>query len=640
MSNTSNPEFASIADYRKHILQCARYSYSQYGHIFAPSIHRAAEEDQRRDRLDEYMRMLYLVPFGAVLLQVEVAGNREIEEAIRDGRVYEMEGIQATLVQTETFSYYSADPDAEGDVQWLPFLLNETYTDRSGNARQKTNQKALNLAFKKPLEGEVVAEVEERFQRWLAPVLDLFRRHWEARETIEGSMVQNLYFEYAANVQRVMQQHKGEDKQELREQMIAALMDQYLLDTEEIRITAPQRHYTSREIIEAARCAIHNFCVEQNQRLVEMLGNKKTVSMFLEGNSSPTVVYHTNRTPSDWRSPMLSASELVAVAERCFLMLADNDQRRSKMRMDEKASNTYAPVTHAETLRARAEMRDNTEGEGDFDEQPTEALPFGLGFGSDSEASEPDELVGLTLTDVLAGQGTIRVPYRQADLHALPYAAISIDQGNVTVVHRWPTLGEAAQSLRETQVKLNQPQQAKALEVLHSQIKLLHDPSADLGAEGSTRLLRTLSNEFKAQIAHQGDRYWAEWVVVELRADKLVCLHRFMSVADAALQLKRLLESQKVQLKPAAFKAVAQRIKVVRDSEGQFGATGTVRVLEGLPQPLLSQMEGLHYAVKQQQVVIRIPYLDAATAEQVNQAIAAVMIAMAREARQIQAEVG
>jgi hypothetical protein len=147
-------------------------------------------------------------------------------------------------------------------------------------------------------------------------------------------------------------------------------------------------------------------------------------------------------------------------------------------------------------------------------------------------------------------------------------------------------------------------------------------------------------DEFKAQIAHQGDRYWAEWVVVELRADKLVCLHRFMSVADAALQLKRLLESQKVQLKPAAFKAVAQRIKVVRDSEGQFGATGTVRVLEGLPQPLLSQMEGLHYAVKQQQVVIRIPYLDAATAEQVNQAIAAAMIAMAREARQIQAEVG
>ena len=136
----------------------------------------------------------------------------------------------------------------------------------------------MNLAFKKPLEGEVVAEVEERFGRWLAPVLDMFRRHWEVRETVEGQMIQALYFEYAANVQKVMQQHKGEDKQELRGKLIEALMDQYLLDTEEVRLTAPQRHYTSTEIIEAARRAIHNFCVEQNRRLVELLGSKKTVS--------------------------------------------------------------------------------------------------------------------------------------------------------------------------------------------------------------------------------------------------------------------------------------------------------------------------------------------------------------------------
>ena len=186
MSNTSNPEFASIAEYRKHILQSARYCYSQYGHIFAPSTHRVAEEDQRRDQMDEYMRHLYLTAFGASLLQVEVAGNRAIDEAISDGRVYEMEGIWATRVQTETFAYYSTDPDAEGKEEWLPFVLDETYTDRSGNTRQKTSQKALNLAFKKPLEGEVVAEIEERFGRWLAPVLDMFRRHWEVRETVEG----------------------------------------------------------------------------------------------------------------------------------------------------------------------------------------------------------------------------------------------------------------------------------------------------------------------------------------------------------------------------------------------------------------------------------------------------------------------
>ena len=639
MSNTSNPEFASIADYRKHILQSTRYCYSQYGHIFAPSTHRVAEEDQRRDQMDEYMRHLYLTAFGASLLQVEVAGNRAIDEAISDGRVYEMEGIWATRVVTETFSYYTTDPDAEGKEEWLPFILDETYTDRSGNTRQKTNQKAMNLAFKKPLEGEVVAEVEERCGRWLAPVLDMFRRHWEVRETVEGQMAQALYFEYAANVQKVMQQHKGDDKQELRGKLIEALMDQYLLDTEEVRLTASQRHYTSGEIIEAARRAIHNFCVEQNRRLVELLGSKKTVSMFLEGGNTATVVYHTNADPKNWRSPMLSALQLVAVAERCFLLLADNDQRRSKMRMDDKAATTYAPVAHAETQKARAEVRaisDDTDGEGDFDERPGEILPFGLGFGGDS-ADEPNDPSELMLTDVIVGQGIVRVPYTQADIKALPYAAIGIEGDGMTVVHRWPTLEEATQSLRKSQAKLSQPSQ---IDALRAQVKVLHDPDAELGAEGSTRLLRTLSDEFKAQIAHQCDRYWAEWLVVDQAADQVMCLHRFTSAVDAALQLKQLLESQKAQLKPAAFKAAAQRLKVVRDGEGQLGATGTRCAIEGLQQQILVQIEGLHYAVQRGRVVICIPHLDAETAEEVNAALAAEMIAKARQARQIQAEVG
>ena len=212
-------------------------------------------------------------------------GNRAIDEALSDGRVYEMEGIWATRVQTETFSYHTTDEDAEGQEEWLPFLLDETYTDRQGNERQKTNQKAMNLAFKKPLEGEVVAEVEERFGRWLNPVLDLFRRHWEARETIEGQMVQALYFEYANSVQKALKIQDGE----ARRGQIESLMDQLLLDIEEVRLTASQRHYTSTEIIEAARRAIHNFCVEENRRIVELLGSKKTVSMFLEGNNAPTV---------------------------------------------------------------------------------------------------------------------------------------------------------------------------------------------------------------------------------------------------------------------------------------------------------------------------------------------------------------
>ena len=72
--------------------------------------------------------------------------------------------------------------------------------------------------------------------------------------------------------------------------------------------------------------------------------------------------------------------------------------------------------------------------------------------------------------------------------------------------------------------------------------------------------------------------------------------------------------------------------------EGQLGATGTACILEGLQPQILVQMEGLHYAVQRGRVVICIPHLDTETAEEVNAAIAAAMIAKAREARQIQAE--
>jgi hypothetical protein len=242
------------------------------------------------------------------------------------------------------------------------------------------------------------------------------------------------------------------------------------------------------------------------------------------------------------------------------------------------------------------------------------------------------------LTDVIVGQGIVRVPYTQADIKALPYAAIGIEGDGMTVVHRWPTLEEATQSLRKSQAKLSQPSQ---IDALRAQVKVLHDPDAELGAEGSTRLLRTLSEAFKAQISQQGDRYWAEWLVVkqgESESDGMAtCLQRFTSAADAAQHLKQMLEQHKARLTPAEFKAAARLLKVVHDSEGALGATATSRAIEGLPQGLTGQMDGLHYKVVRGRVTICIPHLDAATAKDVGNQLAAQMIA---DARRAQAEVG
>ena len=93
----------------------------------------------------------------------------------------------------------------------------------------------------------------------------------------------------------------------------------------------------------------------------------------------------------------------------------------ASMRMDDKAANTYAPVAHAETQKARAEVQtfsDNTDGEGDFDERPGESLPFGLSFGGSDSADEPNDPSEPMLTDVIVGEGIVRVPYTQADIKA------------------------------------------------------------------------------------------------------------------------------------------------------------------------------------------------------------------------------
>lgn len=634
--------FSNLSEYRKHIVDSLRYSYSQYGHIFASNPLQGQEETRRRNKLDDYMRHLLMMPFGAVLLQLEVQGQKAIDEAFADGRIYEMGGIWATKVQTETFSYYTTDPDAEGAEEWLPFLLDETYIDRQGNPKQKFNQKALNLAFKKPLEGEIITEVDERFQRWFKPVLDMFRRHYEARETVEGQMILNLYFEYVSNNRKVLQKYPGEDKLEVRVQKIETLMDQLLLDIEEVRLTAKDRSYTSEEIIEAARRAIHNFCVDQNRQIIGLLGSKKTVSMFLEGMSSPTVVYHTNSNPSDWRSPMLPTTQLVTVAERCFLRLAMNDQQRSKIRMDEKAFTTYAPVAHAETRRAHLAVQNvSTEDWQDLEtDQPAlTELPFGLNFGSsDTDKSESD-LDGFTITDVMVGQGAVTVPYVQVDLKTVPYAAIGIEGDQLNLVHRWATLQEAAQSLRETEAKLNgDPDRVKAL---RSRVKLLHDPTGSLGAEGSTRLLRTLSEAHKAQITHQNDRYWSEWVVIkqirggEQQQELLKVVQRFTSPSDAALLMQETLQLHKQQLTPEAFKGEARCLKLVHDPEGHLPASGATKPAEGIPQILLNQMAALHYEVSRGKVTIRVPYLDAGLAELVNTTLAQAAIARFRQAKAV-----
>lgn len=635
MSIEAGP-FATLSEYRKHIVDSLRYSYSQYGHIFASSPLYTSEDANRRDKLDDYMRHLLLIPFGAVLLQLEVQGQKEIDAAFADGRIYQMEGIWATKVQTETFSYYTTDPEAEGLEEWLPFLLDDTYVDRAGNVKAKSNQKALNLAFKKPLEAEVIAEVEERFQRWLKPVLDLFRRHHEARETIEGQMVMTLYFEYVSNIHQVLLKWPGEDNLDLRTQKIEALMNQLLTDIEEVRLTAKERSYTSEAIIEAARRAIHNFCVEQNRRIVSLLGTKKTVSLFLEGMSSPTVVYHTNRDPNNWRSPMLSAVELVAVAERCFLRLAMNDQQRSKTRMDEKASTTYAPVTHAETRRARSTEYEEAEPSCGEEERVTTDLPFGLSFEADADETEETDLKGLTITDVLVAQGAVRVSYTQADLKMLPYVAVGIEGKQVNVVHRWESLRPALQSLRDTQAKLRDTPDRVA--ALRSRVKLLHDPTGALGAEGSTRLLRTLSLEHQAQLTHQGDRYWAEWVVVKQvyggeSQEAIKVIQRFTDAVDAALLMQETLMLHKRQLTPEAFKGEARCLKLVHDPEGSLPASGATKSAEALPQPLIEQMADLHYQMKRGQVVVRVPHLSSDVEEAVNAVLAKAAIARFRQAK-------
>lgn len=630
--------FATVSEYRKYLVEASRACFFQQGRIFAPNPQLDSKESQDRDLLGKYMRYLYLMPLGAVLLQLEVEGNRAIDQAISDGTVYEMGGIQAVHVQTETFSFYTTDLEAEGKREWLPFLLDEYYETRSSGRKQKLNQKALNLAFKKPLEENVVAEVDERLQRWLNPVLDMFRRHWECRTTIEGEQIMALYFEYSSNVQGVLTKYQGEGNQELRAEKIQALMDQFLLDMEEVRQTASLRQYTSHEIIEAARRAMHNFAVEENQRLVPLLGSKKRVTMFLEGYNDPITVYHTNRKPDDWHSPALPSLDLVEMAQRAFIMLAESDLRRSKERMNLKARETYAPVSHAEVQKARAThgLMNEDEGYEDREDRLNDEMPFGLSFEPEQQ-SEPQELASLTtIVDILATEGAESLPFEAADLRLLPYAIIGLEQGRFNVVHRVGCRAEATEILRTAQANL-QPEQA---ENLRRHVKLLHDPNGELGAEGSSRLLNSLEPEFKRQISSQGNRYWAEWVVLKQlalehsgqRSGVVVIQNRYINSAEAALQLRHLI--QQIPLNQAEFKLVADALFVVHDPEGELASEGVSQDMQGLSGDILTQIQHPQYTLKRNKLLITIRGLDEATDRTVNDALADQIMLKTQEAKQ------
>ncbi len=635
-------DFKSLSEYRQNMVESMRVIYARHGHLFAPLPTMSEQEQQRRHLLDSYMRQLVMLPFGAAILQIEVQGQHDIYQAMVDGTLYSAGGVWAKRVQTETFSFYTADLEAEGEKEWLSFFKDETYVSRSGQIRQKLNQKALNLAFKKPIEAEVVNEVDTRFQRWYQPTVDLFRRHWETRETIEGRMVMALYFEYATNVQKVFQQYPGEENEQSRVEKIDSLMDQYLLDTEEVRQTAKDRAYSDGQIIEAVRRAVHNFCVEQNRRLVSLLRDKRTVSMFLEGGSGPEVVYHTVKDPRNDRSAFLSSAEMVAMAARSFLRLAQNDIQRSKLRMDAKASTTYAPVKHAETRQAREAVQQaeaELEQQEPQDESRAENLPFGLSFGAepgpDSEVDE--DLSHLNILDALASEGEHQQWIGETDLKRLPYAIGCLEGSLIRTVERFASIQEAIGTMHSSLAQLDDPAQA---EVMRSRTKLIHDPKAHLGAGGSTRLLRTLEQELTDQVKNQGDRYWHLWAIVQLKtgldgAKIATVTERFASLTKAALALQSTLHQKKQALQAQSFKAEAAALKLVQDPEGSLPEAGLSKLLEALPEGIAAQVEAAHYEVKRGEVVIRLDHLncDPTEIEQANTALGSAMTARLRQAK-------
>jgi hypothetical protein len=616
--SASGCEFANLSDYRRHMVQSLRTNYSSHGHLFAPTLTTTAEEQRGRELLDSYMRQLIMLPFGAAILQVDVQGQRAIDEAIADGSLYELGGVWAKRVHTETFSYYAIDPEAEGQEEWLSFFKDETYISRTGQIRQKMNQAALNLAFKKPLEGEVIAEVEGRFQRWYQPVMDLFRRHWEVRETIEGRMILRLYYEYAANVQRVLQQYQGDEQKQLRSEKITAIMDQYLSDTEEVRLTAKDRSFTEGQIIDAVRRAVHNFCVEQNRRIVSLLGTKKTVSMFLEGGTAPAIVFHTNKVPSDYRSAALSPAERVAMATRCFIRLAQNDQNRSKLRMDEKASTTYAPVSHAETQQARAALQPMDVVEQEQEESRQEDLPFGLSFAREEEPdSAVDEgLSHLSVIDAMATEGELRQWAGSVDLKRAPFVICLLEGSLIRTVERFPSIEEATGTMRKSLAKL--ASDSKQAEIMRSRTKLIYDSKAHLGSGGSTRLLKTLEPDLAEQLKNQGDRYWYPWVIVSLiGSDHAIAtvVERFDNLTAAALHLQNDLYQKKQTLKVEQFRAEAGLLRLVQDLEGSLPNAELSKSVKALPKTITDQLELPHYEVRRGKILIRLNHLNCDPAE-------------------------
>lgn len=657
-------QFQDLSEYRKFTTDSLRYRYSQFGHIFAPNPHWTEGEKERRSLLDDYMRLLTLMPLGAAILQLEIQAGNDIEQAQRDGELHRLKGVWAYRVQTETFSYYTLEADTRGQKEWLDFFSGETYETRNGNIREKLNLKAVNLAFKKPLEGGVVNEVEARFQHWFKSVLDMFRRHWEARDTVEGRMVLNLFYEYASSVPKIIRAHPGEENQDARIERIQDVMDQFMADIEEVRQTAKTRVYTDQEIIQAARRCIHNFCVDQNRRLLQLLGVKRKVNMFIDGQLR--LVYKTNVDPNNWRSRMLNPQELVDEASRAFLMLAQSDLQRSKQRMDEKARETYAPVAHADTRRGQEEVRQRHAEtsanlcedlidlmNGEAEDRSTD-LPFGMTFGSEADGhdDEPEieNLPGMSVVqdasfvDALATKGQVKPEFVGMDLRTAPYVGLNVKGNQVSVVHRWGSALESAKAFRNVATSLKDDVEKQT--ALKASMKIVYDPQGQLGAEGSSLLLRSLDPQFKRQIGGQGDRYWCPWSIARISKgsttesdDLLSVMSRYDNPQEAALNFRQILVSHQQRL-DKAFEAAADSLKLIYDPAGELPASGVRRALKGLPEALEQQIAVAHYRISCKAVIVVLDHLPlkSAVADQIRTALGAAVMTAMKQAKTEKAE--
>ena len=443
---------------------------------------------KQRQEINRLLRQLeVLLPMGEGRLRfahLKVIELREAEASgVLDGGVH---AVSYVYKGKEKYRLYSSGETLDRGKQevkrFLPYYTGEQGIRADGSTYRMRNRDAVWLGIELPLLQEINQSIQQETEERMRGLYLQMEPSAQTQRTEEERFLIEAYYAYCDS--RSQSQSPEENR---------ALMVEFFAQVEGLRkgrSARPQR-LTQAELIRLIKREIYNYCgklaryYSQQDSVWVNVGGKSQIALRIKQQDAVTRRW-SNRTPA----------ELVTEMHRCLLELAHDKIGKDRVRLDEEAT-FYAPVSFAENEQARQGSFEEGEA-GDEQTGWIAGLQQEMGEGDEDESRVPK--YGTTSVDIVK---------------ALPWVILDlVTKDNASMWEtslRFRKAKEAVQALENTLSTAKKQLTSDAFKAAQARFAIVHDPNSEVGAVGSTGILRTLSEAMKQQIRErrfevEGDR--------------------------------------------------------------------------------------------------------------------------------------